>query len=48
MFQQLKTAENQSIYAQERATFAKMQEVDQMRKRKQRRRRALMWVLRRL
>ncbi|WP_299731063.1 hypothetical protein [uncultured Tateyamaria sp.] len=43
-----KSLEMNSIYAQEQMLFAKMQDADQIRKRKQRRRRMLMWVLRRL
>ncbi|MEL6466686.1 MAG: hypothetical protein AAFQ58_17110 [Pseudomonadota bacterium] len=43
-----KSLEMNSIYAQEQAVFAKMQADDHIRKRRQRRRRALMWVLRRL
>lgn len=37
-----------SIYDQEQRTFAKMKEEMQLRKRRQRRRRVVMWVLRRL
>ncbi|MEL6565877.1 MAG: hypothetical protein AAFU63_06460 [Pseudomonadota bacterium] len=40
--------ETQSLYAQEQALFAKMKAEDQNRKRRKRRRQALMWVLRRL
>ena len=43
-----KSLEMNSVYAQEQAVFAKMQAQEHIRKRKQRRRRALMWVLRRL
>ena len=43
-----KSLEMNSVYAQEQALFAKMQVEEQIRKRRQRRRRALMWVLRRL
>lgn len=42
------TKEMISAYAQEQALFAEMQAAAQNRKRKQRRRRVLMWVLRRL
>lgn len=37
-----------SFYQQEQALFAQMKERDQICKRKRRRRRILMWVLRRL
>jgi hypothetical protein len=37
-----------SLYDQERRVFAEMKEAVQLRKRRQRRRRALMWILRRL
>lgn len=40
--------EMRSQYAREQALFAKMKEEAQICKRRQRRRRALMWVLRRL
>ena len=40
--------QTQSLYAKEQAIFAKMQEHDHIRKRRKRRRQALMWVLRRL
>ena len=43
-----KSLEMQSIYAQEQAVFAEMKEQMQSRKRRARRRRALMWVMRRL
>ena len=43
-----KSLEMNSIYADEQRVFAKMKDEDHLRKRKQRRRRALMWVLRRL
>ncbi|MBY5932884.1 hypothetical protein KUV51_07745 [Tateyamaria omphalii] len=43
-----KSLEMNSLYAQEQRVFAKLQAEEQIRKRKQRRRRALMWVLRRL
>ncbi|MEX0312076.1 MAG: hypothetical protein AB3N17_17720 [Tateyamaria sp.] len=43
-----KSLEMNSLYAQEQAVFAKMQAEQQIRKRRQRRRRVLMWVLRRL
>ena len=43
-----KSLEMNSIYAQEQAAFAKMKEADHLRKRKQRRRRMVMWILRRL
>ena len=43
-----KPLEMNSIYAQEQAVFAKMQAESRIRKRKHRRRKALMWVLRKL
>lgn len=43
-----KSLEMNSIYAQEQAAFAKMKEAEHLRKRKQRRRRVVMWILRRL
>ncbi|WP_299145200.1 hypothetical protein [uncultured Tateyamaria sp.] len=43
-----KSMETLSIYDQERAVFAEMKEQMQNRKRRARRRRMLMWVLRRL
>ena len=43
-----KSLEMNSVYAQEQRIFAKLQAEDQIRKRKQRRRRAQMRVLRRL
>lgn len=43
-----KSLEMNSIYRKEQALFAKLQAEEQIRKRKQRRRRAPMWVLRRL
>ncbi|MEM6374017.1 MAG: hypothetical protein AAF727_14725 [Pseudomonadota bacterium] len=43
-----KSLETNSIFAQEQRHFAELKAADQLRKRKQRRRRALMWLLRRL
>ncbi|MEL6807982.1 MAG: hypothetical protein AAFO97_09390 [Pseudomonadota bacterium] len=43
-----KSLEMNSIYAQEQAVFAEMKEAEHLRKRKQRRRRVVMWILRRL
>ncbi|MFL4471431.1 hypothetical protein ACERZ8_16695 [Tateyamaria armeniaca] len=43
-----KSLEMNSLYAREQSLFAEMKVADQIRKRKQRRRRMLMWVLRRL
>jgi len=43
-----KSLEMNSLYREEQAVFAKMQVEEQNRKRRARRRRALMWVLRRL
>ncbi|MEO0666942.1 MAG: hypothetical protein AAFZ99_03435 [Pseudomonadota bacterium] len=40
--------QTQSLYAQEQSAFAKMQDEERIRKRRKRRRQALMWVLRRL
>ena len=48
MLHPYKSMETNSIYAHEQATFAKMKEEAQLRKRKQRRRRLIMWILRRL
>lgn len=48
MYNPYKSLETNGIYAQEQLLFAKMKEADHLRKRKQRRRRALIWVLRRL
>lgn len=38
----------QSLYAQEQLAFAKMQEEEQLRKRRKWRRQALKWVLRKI
>ncbi|MEO1556657.1 MAG: hypothetical protein AAFS01_09505 [Pseudomonadota bacterium] len=43
-----KSMEMNSIYAQEQAAFAEMKEAEHLRKRKQRWRRVVMWILRRL
>lgn len=43
-----KSLEMNSLYAKEQALFADMQKQERIRKRRQRRRRALMWILRRL
>ncbi|MEL6452591.1 MAG: hypothetical protein AAFQ19_15140 [Pseudomonadota bacterium] len=43
-----KSLELNSIYAKEQALFAQMKDADENRKRRARRRRALMWILRRL
>ncbi len=48
MLHPYKSMEMNSIYAQEQATFAKMKEAEHLRKRKQRRRRVVIWILRRL
>ena len=48
MQNQYKPLEVNGIYAQGQAVFAKMQSDAQIRKRKHRRRKALMWVLRKL
>ncbi|MEO9575896.1 MAG: hypothetical protein ABJ263_02495 [Tateyamaria sp.] len=48
MLHPYKPLELNSIYAQEQAAFAKMKEAEHLRKRKLRRRRVVMWILRRL
>ncbi|WP_299206417.1 hypothetical protein [uncultured Tateyamaria sp.] len=48
MLHPYKSMEMNSLYAKEQDLFAKMQEQERIRKRSQRRRRVLMWVLRRL
>ncbi len=48
MLHPYKSMEMNSIYEQEQAAFAKMKEAEHLRKRKQRRRRVVMWILRRL
>ena len=48
MLHPYKSMEMNSLYAQEQTLFAKMIEDMQKRKRRARRRRMLMWVLRRL
>ena len=48
MLHPYKSLEMNSLYAQEQRQFAKLKEEMQNRKRRARRRRLLMWVLRRL
>ncbi|WP_299546139.1 hypothetical protein [uncultured Tateyamaria sp.] len=43
-----KSLEMNGLYAQEQTLFAKLQEQERIRKRSQRRRRVLIWILRRL